>query len=191
MKTKSISISLIAMGLSLGLSSAQAQNLITNGDFEAGNSSGWQQIDGTFNAIIGPDPSSNFVYEGSHSGRRVLYSGSKEGFSTNFNSNFYPAVPGQKYRFEAALLSFGPAGSFEVFAQIGFYDANHKLIAAHETPRLPSDSSLLNWTEYSITVVAPEKTAYLRVTGRTNVLNQLTVTSFAGFDNFSVKKVGK
>lgn len=185
---KTIKLALLTLGLSCGLVSTQAQNLLINGNFEMGDPTGWLQVDGTYNVIVSGS-SSPYVYAGEYSGRRTMFGSTAAGHSSNFNSIFYEATAGQQYLFEAVVLSFGQTGRYEAFAQISFYDSNQNLIESFDTPHLLSTGATYNWTEYSLIATAPENTAYFRVSGRTYVLETLTGTAYAGFDNFSVSVI--
>lgn len=188
---KTIKLALLTLGLSCGLVSTQAQNLLTNGNFEMGNDTGWSQIDGSYNSIVNrlSNPNSPYVFAGTYSGRRTMYSGSAVGYTTSFNSILYDATPGQQYLFEVAVLSNGQTGRFETFGRISFYDSAQNLITSFDTPHLLSSSSIINWTEYSLIATAPDNAAYFRVSGRTLVLETLTGAAYAGYDNFSVSMI--
>ena len=143
----------------LAVSTASAQNLLVNSDFESGTDS-WV----TFNNV---EVSQDFAFDGSTSAKLFNpfcgadWCGSVLEQSTS-------CVPGQGYNgsmmtYVSSGDAFSPGSGNFLVLQVAFYDGTGNFLSLGESSQINIDSALDTWTELATSATAPASAATVKL----------------------------
>ena len=142
----------------LAVSTASAQNLLVNSDFESGTDS-WVPINNV-------EVSQDFAFDGSTSVK--LFNPFFGEFEGSVLEQSTSCVPGQGY--DGSIMTYvssgdafsAGSGNFLVL-QVAFFDGVGNFLSLGESSQINIDSALDSWTELNASAIAPDDAATVKL----------------------------